>query len=157
MKATSSIASRVAGLAILGLALGVAAAPAHAQSERTEREYRIQEQAAGSRLRFDADPALSNFTLSVTGPDGYHGSVTSARVPPSFRLVDHGDVLDGIYNFEMTAATPERRRDASPQQAAYNGRDPSAGTTAYLGYTYSGAFRVVNGRIMEFDQAEQEG
>lgn len=157
MQASGSNISRHAGLAVLALALSVATGPVQAQNDRPERDYHIQEQAAGTRIRFDADSELSNFTLSVTGPGGYHGSVTSARVPPSFRLADHGSVVDGLYQFEITAATPERRRDASPQQAAYNGRDPRAGTTAYLGYSYSGAFRVVNGRIMEFDQAEQEG
>ena len=81
MKATGSNVSRVACLAFLALALSIGAAPAQAQMDRTEREYRIQEEAAGTRLRFDADPALSNFTLSVTGPQGYNGQVTSARCP----------------------------------------------------------------------------
>ena len=157
MKSSGSRAPLIAGIAVIGLAVCGWVTPAFAQSSEVVGEYRIQEQLVGTRILFNADPSLSNFTLSVTGPNGYHGSVSSARVAPSFRLADHGEVLDGIYQFEISAATPERRRNATPQQAAYNGRDPRAGSTAYLGYTYSGAFRVVNGRIMEFDQAEQEG
>lgn len=157
MRPSLRLSSLFAALALSGVSAAVLAGSGLAQAQSTARDYRVQEHAAGTRLRFDADPDLSNFTLSVSGPNGYAGTVSSARVPPSFRLADHGDVVDGVYSFEMTAATQERRRDASPQQAAYNGRDPRSGTTAYLGYTYSGAFRVVNGRIMEFDQAEQEG
>ncbi|WP_203292328.1 hypothetical protein [Maricaulis parjimensis] len=152
-------ATRLSGLATslaIGMVMCGLTPTADAQSDRSVRQYRIQEQVVGSRLRFDADPALFNFTLSVAGPDGYYGQVTSARVPPSFRLADHGQVPDGLYQFEMTAATPERRQSASPREAAYNGREPNSGT-AYLGYSYTGSFRVVDGRIIEFDQSEQEG
>lgn len=126
--------------------------------QQTSRSYPISEEFSGTRLAFTADSALSNFTLTVSGPEGYRGEVYSERVAPSFRLADHGSVPDGMYHWEITAATPERARMASSMPVGADGREGVSGP-GFIGTSHSGSFHVVNGRILELDPLaeEQEG
>lgn len=139
--------------AVCGAGIAVAQPSAMAPESR----YHVEERFAGGRLSFSADSGLSNFTLRVSGPDGYTGQIYSERVVPTFRLADHGSVADGLYYYEITAATPERARRASPQDLAFNGRDPGSSGGGFVGVSYSGSFRVANGRILELDTSLQEG
>jgi hypothetical protein len=146
----SAMALAVAMLSASGLV-------AVAQAQQTvSQNYTIEEDFSGTRLSFSADSALSNFTLNVSGPDDYYGQIFSARVVPSFRLADHGSVPDGIYRYQITAATPERVRRASPRPDGADGREPGAGP-GFVGMSQSGSFRVVNGRILELDPTVEEG
>lgn len=146
----------VSRLAILAMAAGSALVFSSVGEAQSAPSAQMEEQFAGTRLSFAPNPDLSNFTLRVTGPDGYAGQVFSPRVVPSFRLADHGSVPDGLYTYEITAATRERVRRASPMQASANGRAPGAGT-GFVGMSQSGSFRVVNGRILELDRDAEEG
>lgn len=128
--------------------------PAHSQSAAVASNDGLSARFAGGRIYFESNPAYFNFTVSVSGPDGYFGQVFSERRAPSFRLSDHGSVEDGLYRFEITAATQELNRQASREPAGYNGRD-SRNTQARVGVSFAGSFRVENGQVRVYD-AEQE-
>lgn len=128
-------------------------APVLAQSADVAR-VEIQEEFAGSRLSFDSVSGLSNYTLRVSGPNGYFGQVYSDRTAPSFRLADHGDVEDGLYTYEITAATSVYAPRPASEMGLDNGR--SAEARPRVGTSRSGSFRVVNGQILELDPSVTE-
>jgi hypothetical protein len=137
------------------LTAGLVSAAAVAQQPRPAAQPGLTEQFVGSRLSFSVDSSLSNFTLRVTGPNGYHGEVQSARVAPSFRLADFGSVPDGLYTYEMTAATAEQQVLATPSVPGADGRSGRA-RPALVGTSMTGAFRVVNGQILQMDPSASE-
>jgi len=149
-------------MAALALALGVSLTAASAVSAQSVRQldpaasdYALSENFNGTRLNFSTDSALSNFTLRVSGPDGYHGQVFSARSAPSFRLGDHGSVPDGLYSYEMTAATPQLIRQASMPVPGADGRSANA-RPGNVGTSMTGSFRVLNGQILILDSSASE-
>ena len=137
------------------MAAGLLGGTAIAQQARIPAQAGFTEQFIGSRLSFNVDPSLSNFTLRVTGPDGYHGETRSARVAPTFRLADYGSVPDGLYSYEMTAATAQRQVLATPAVAGADGRSGRA-QPGLVGTSMNGSFRVVNGQIVQMDPAASE-
>jgi len=143
---------------VLGLSL-MAGGAVSAQSQRLldqpTEDYSLSENFNGTRLNFNTDSSLSNFTLRVSGPDGYHGQVFSARSAPSFRLGDHGSVPDGLYSYEMTAATPQLMRQASMPVPGADGRSAHA-RPGNVGTSMTGSFRVVNGQILILDSSASE-
>jgi len=155
------IASRIfSAVCVAALTIGVGGVAA-AQSLRdtsagvnAEVEL-IQENFSGTRLNFETASTLTNFSLTVTGPDGYVGEVFSARVAPSLRLGDHGAISDGLYMYQVTAATDVQAQMASPTIPGSDGRSPHA-RPGMIGTSKSGTFQVVNGQIFEFDQAVTE-
>ena len=131
------------------------AVPAGISLAQSAPATHVEEAFSGSRLVFNGGTGLSNFTLRVAGPDGYQGEVYSARVLPTLRLEDHGRVPDGLYTYELTAATQERAVVASPRPSGSDGRPASAGV-GFVGVSQNGSFRVADGRIVEIDQAAVE-
>ena len=129
-------------------------AQASASGEETVGQA-FQERFNGGRLAFTPRAGLSNYTLRVSGPDGYQGQVFSARVAPTFRLADHGSVPDGRYTYEITAATRERRTMANLPPAGADGRDGPA-QAGFIGISQNGRFQVMNGRIVPFDDSVTE-
>lgn len=127
-----------------------------AQDERATVGQAFQERFSGTRLSFTPQAGLSNFTLRVSGPEGYEGQVFSARVAPTFRLGDHGTVVDGRYSYEITAATQQRQSRANLPAAGSNGRD-GVSRAPLVGVSQNGRFQVVNGRITPFDSEATEG
>jgi hypothetical protein len=123
--------------------------------DQTLRDASFEERFSGTRLNFNVESSLSNFTLRVTGPDGYHGQVFSARSAPSYRLGDYGTVADGLYYYEMTAATTQTARMATPPVAGANGRSGQA-RPGTIGTATSGSFRVANGQILILDSSASE-
>ncbi|MFT6660864.1 MAG: hypothetical protein ACJA0K_000846 [Maricaulis maris] len=141
---------------ILSLLLVVPASGAIGQARSAAADAGLSARYAGSRIYFDADPTYFNITVSVSGPNGYHGQVFSERRAPSFRLADFGEVADGLYHFEMTAATQTYAAEpSSREQAGYNGREPTA-QRPREGVSFTGSFRVENGQVLVFDDADQE-
>ncbi|RKQ94142.1 hypothetical protein [Maricaulis maris] len=148
--------NRVAQIVVmLSLAFAVPVGGAAAQGLSAASDVGLSARFAGSRIYFDADPTYFNITVSVSGPDGYHGQVFSERRAPSFRLADFGEVADGVYRFEVTAATQAFARQAVREPSGYNGRDSTA-QRPREGVSFSGNFRVENGQVLVFDNADQE-
>lgn len=126
-------------------AVVVCAAPAHGQ-EQLDAEPRF----AGERLVFTVSGAYTNYVLSVAGPESYYAQIQGARSAPTLRLRDHGAVPDGLYQWQLSAATNRTVPGAARTDQTSNGREPGAGTPR-IGAQTSGAFRVEDGRIMIFD------
>jgi hypothetical protein len=126
-------------------ALIVWAAPAHGQ-ERLDAEPRF----AGERLVFTVSGDYTNYVLSVAGPESYYAQIQGARSAPTLRLRDHGAVPDGLYQWQLSAATNRMVPGAARMDQTLNGREPGAGAPR-IGAETSGAFRVEDGRIMIFD------
>lgn len=120
-----------------------------AGDDAAQLDKHFQERFSGGRLSFIPRAGLSNFTLRVTGPDGYQGQVFSARVAPVFRLADHGSVPDGWYTYEISAAMRETRRIATGED-----RPAQAG---FIGVSQNGRFQIINGRIAPPDTDQTEG
>lgn len=112
----------------------------------------VEVELSGTRISLDQSTArgLSNFTLRVIGPDGYVAEVFSRNSAPSLRLTDFGDMPDGQYSYEFSAATQERRQWVSRRQSMNNGRSGNA-QPGFVGTQQSGSFRVLDGRIVVID------
>lgn len=128
---------------------------ATSQSDSAPSADSISVRLAGTRLYFDGEPSYFNYSVRVTGPNGYVGEVFSARRPPSFRLSDHGAVDDGVYRYEVTAATREVVQYSTPRSRSTNGRDATS-QEPRIGIASDGSFRVVNGQIFASSEAESE-
>lgn len=139
------------------LAFAVFAVPgfSSAQGSSNTAEADISVRMTGTRLYFEADPDYFNYTLRVTGPNEYVGEIFSARRPPSFRLGDHGSVADGIYRYEISAATREYATFATPRAPGADGRSASS-QQPRVGVVTGGSFRVLNGQILVSSETESE-
>lgn len=142
IRVSSAIATLSAGV----LAAMIACAGAAQGQEQLDAEPRF----AGERLVFSVSGAYTNYVLSVAGPESYYAQIEGARSAPTLRLRDHGAVPDGLYQWQLSAATNRVLPGAARMDQTLNGRQPSAGAPR-IGAQTSGAFRVEDGRIMIFE------
>ena len=103
-------------------------------------------------LWFENWTGLSNATLVVSNPEGEISRIESATGTPVFRLTG-ARVPDGRWDYELRAATDERRRIVNPID---NGRGEAARDTVAVGYTMTGAFFVSGGVIVQPDDRVEE-
>ena len=95
-------------------------------------------------------PSAGHSTLTVSGPDGFHREAFSNGGSVALQLGAGGKLADGIYNYEVTAATGERT--PNPNQDQNNGRTAEP-PVVYVGVTESGTFTVENGVIVQAPKA----
>lgn len=95
---------------------------------------------------------LSNATLNVVAPGGEMTTVFAASGTPVFEL-DRAKAADGVYSFELTAATEERATIINPQN---NGRGDNASDTAAKSFYLTGQFVVSRGVITTPDEMTEE-
>jgi hypothetical protein len=154
-----NLTKKLTPLVIAASLIGISSVPAFGQGfrsvDQSVQDASFEERFSGSRLNFNVESSLSNFTLRVSGPDGYHGQVFSARSAPSLRLGDYGNVPDGLYYYEMTAATTQQVRSATAPVAGADGR-PAHARPGNIGTATSGSFRVANGQILILDSSASE-
>jgi len=116
--------------------------------------FAAQERFAGDVVQVLLDGQVHNTTLSVAGPEGYYAQVFAKTGIPMIKLSRFGSVPDGVYNWQVTAATSEMLevRDNSLN----SGRDGKTPKRMNKGTTESGMFRVKNGAILpKSDEIEQ--
>lgn len=97
---------------------------------------------------FDNWTGLSDATLKVAAPDGTITTETAASRSPVFRLKGTR-IPEGIYRFELRAATQERikvRRNDQPTPGA--GQDDERPEEIPKMITVTGAFKVTRGAIL---------
>lgn len=126
----------------------------HAKSLKTiEAKPLAFEQLQGTRVDFSSKKSMTNATLSVAGPNGFHASVFSKKGIPSLDIQDFGSLDDGVYNYEIKAAGHEiiKIRDS-----LNNGRGDNASTFVNKSLSQSGHFRVLNGQIAHFDDTDEQ-
>lgn len=102
-------------------------------------------------LWFENWTGLSKATLVVAGPDGTVTRVFAEAGTPVFEL-GRGEVLDGIYRYELKAATEETVKIVNPID---NGRGESSNSRAKPFYM-NGAFQVSRGVIVIPEDIREE-
>lgn len=112
------------------------------------------EQNNSSAVWFENWIGLRNATLNVVTPTGEIRRIFAASGTPVFELDRSGDP-DGVYRYELSAATEEKVMIVNPQN---NGRGENASDTAAESFYLSGQFVVSRGIITRPDDVtEDEG
>lgn len=137
---------RLAALAVAGLlTLGATAGGATAATIDPVQQHN------SNALWFENWSGLSQATLVVSEPDGKVIQIFAEAGTPVFELA-RGAVLDGIYRYELKAATEERVKIANPIN---NGRAETA-TSRQKGFYMSGSFQVSRGVIVIPEDIREE-
>lgn len=125
-------------------------AGANAADESIQGQARF----VGERVAFNIQGRYTNYVLTISGPEGYRARAEGARSAPTIRLADHGEVVDGLYTYQLTAATDRVDQTQARVDQRTNGREPGSGTPM-VGASMSGNFRVEEGRIRIFEDLEE--
>ncbi len=97
---------------------------------------------------------IHNVTLRVAGPNGYTASAFSKRDVPSIELSKYGKLTDGVYQYEMTAASGEKIEIQSDLDDGRGGKSPKV---IYKSIAVAGSFIVRDGKIItKNDRKETE-
>ena len=97
---------------------------------------------------------LSNATLVVAAPNGKITQIYSATGTPVFEL-SAGSAMDGVYRYELRAATEERIEIVNPTPSLRGQDEEGDGTMAKPFYT-TGFFVVERGAIITPEYVEEE-
>lgn len=126
------------GLLLLAPAAAVAATPV--------------EQHNSNAVWFENWSGLRNASLVVAAPDGSLTTVEAAAGTPVFQL-SGAEVLDGIYRFELVAATDEQIKIVNPQN---NGRGEAQSDSKAKPFYMSGHFTVSRGVIITPEEITED-
>ncbi len=124
--------------------------------------FSAEERFSGDVVQVVLDGQVHNTTLSIAGPGGYYAQAYAKAGTPMIKLSQHGPVADGIYIWQVTAATDELievHDDGLPSgrttSATYRRASPDT-ITINKGTAESGSFRVESGAILpKSDTIEQ--
>jgi hypothetical protein len=108
------------------------------------------------QIGFDAGGTYSHYTLTVTGPNGFHASASSRTSAPSLDLRRVGAFDDGTYHYELTAATEEKVPVRSHLDNGRKGGPDTTAGVAVRNVSTSGVFHVKGGAIVKYDPAARE-
>lgn len=108
-------------------------------------------------LWFENWTGLSNAMLRVADPDGYITTVTAGEGTPVYQL-DPENTLDGVYRYELRAATDEkvRNRDYDPDRADQAINANAAEEYINVPFYRTGSFVVERGVILRPEEMETE-
>lgn len=101
---------------------------------------------------FENWTGLSNATMTIVSPDGQIIEVFSASGTPVFQLSGR-QVLDGIYNYELRAATEETRKIVNQID---QGRGDAQRDSVAVPYYATGYFVVERGVIITPETIKEE-
>lgn len=101
---------------------------------------------------FENWQGLSNATWTIAMPDGEIIQIFTKQGTPVFQL-EGSEVLDGIYRYELTAATEEK---VKIKNQVNNGRGDAARDFAFKPFAMSGAFHVQRGVIVVPEMIKEE-
>lgn len=104
-------------------------------------------------LWFESWGSLSNATLVVSGPDGFVTNIVAEKGPPRFYLRDAAPVVDGVYRYELTAATTEKIKLRNQPD---NGRGESQKDEIAKPFQMGGSFVVSRGVITKQEEIVEE-
>ena len=124
--------------------------------------FSAEERFAGDVVQIVPDGQVFNTTLSIAGPNGYYAQAYAKAGTPMIKLSQHGPVADGIYIWQVTAATNEMievrdegLRSGSSNSSGYLSTSPGM-ITINKGTAESGSFRVQNGAILPKSNATEK-
>lgn len=101
---------------------------------------------------FENWTGLSNATLKVVAPDGEITEVFAAAGTPVFKLSSR-DALDGIYRYELSAATKERVKIVNQVD---NGRGEAQIDNQAQPFNTNGYFTVSSGVIITPEDVKED-
>jgi len=96
---------------------------------------------------------LSNAELRIRMPNGEITNVQAGAGTPVFQLSGQG-ILDGVYTYELTAATSEK---AEVVNQIDNGRGSDASGSAFKPFYKTGSFQVSRGVIVTPETLNEDG
>jgi len=124
-----------------GLTLAATLLLGHVALAATEVTERIQSGA----LSFTGGQGFTNAVLMITGPNDYEREETASRGLPVFRAQNSGRLVDGIYQYSLSAATDEKETIKNPVD---NGRGTAARDYVMKPFSMYGSFTVKKGSIL---------
>lgn len=127
-----------------GLALALATAAAALTVDPVEQHN-------SNAVWFENWTGLSNAMLSVSAPNGKITEVFAANGTPVYEL-ERGQIQDGIYRYELKAATEEQVDIANPVD---NGRGETTSSRAKAFYM-TGFFTVSRGVIIAPEEIRED-
>lgn len=130
------------------LAAGLAFAGLSAASAGSEINAYVK--LKGSEVSVTLSGDYSNATLTVSGPGDYYARSYSKTGSPSVDLIKTGGTADGVYSYEVSAATSQTVTVTNPLDNGRGGTDPA---TQQVSATTSGNFVAKGGLIVETDTA----
>lgn len=105
-----------------------------------------------SEIKFESGGKYSNYTLTVTGPNGFHATVAAKDAMPSLDLKRAGASDDGVYHYQLNASTDAT---VALRSNLDDGR-PTRRTTMQQGVVMSGHFELKGGTIVKVDPNARE-
>jgi hypothetical protein len=102
---------------------------------------------------FNLKESYSDVSLAVSGPSHFHASVHTRGTAPAIDLRDFGRLEDGLYNYQLNAATNTMVRTNSKLD---NGRGERERAEVRRGVATSGVFWIKNGAIVQHDRNARE-
>ncbi|GGA29479.1 hypothetical protein [Neptunicoccus cionae] len=112
-----------------------------------------QERTDTTALWFESWGSLSNATLVVSGPDGFITNIVAEKGTPRFYLRDAAPVTDGVYRYELTAATTEKIK---LRNQLNNGRGENQKDEIAKPFQMGGSFVVSRGVITKQEDIVEE-
>ncbi|TCK99867.1 hypothetical protein BXY66_3571 [Shimia isoporae] len=103
-------------------------------------------------LWFENWGGMTNATLKVFSPDGTMTELFTNAGTPVYQLPGR-DVVDGVYHFELSAATTEQEKVVNQTN---NGRGDAARDTVAKSYHTSGSFTVSRGVIVTPEDIKED-
>jgi hypothetical protein len=101
---------------------------------------------SGTEVSFAIKDSLSNVTLTIAGPEDFAATAFAPSGVPSIDLARVGPMADGLYHYQLTAATQEKVRSVAKLD---NGRDDRGRIESRKGVVSSGTFWVKDGVIVK--------
>jgi hypothetical protein len=121
--------------ALLGVGL-VAAATGYSVAQ----DLRVLGSAVGMAI-----PGTTNATLRVSGPNGFYMQTFSRSGSVALQLGAAGRLPDGLYHYEVTAATAQRVPNPNRMMGSGRADEPAMVSVGTLRF---GTFNVKNGAIV---------
>ena len=104
-----------------------------------------------TQIGFDLGGSYNNYTLNVTGPNGFRASAASKTGTPAIDLRRFGGFDDGTYSYHLTASTDEK---VPIRTALDNGRSGGPTDSQLKSVSLSGLFLVKGGTIVKPSTAQ---
>jgi hypothetical protein len=105
-----------------------------------------------TEISFELKAAYSNLTLTVTGPNGLHTSASARSGTPIVDLKRLSAIDDGIYHYNLSAATDEK----VPERSGLDNGRGQRHDAMLKSVSTSGVFEVKGGTIVKVDPAARE-
>jgi len=131
---------------LLGTSLALAATSAAWAVDPVKRH-------SSNAVWFENWSGLSNATLIVVTPDGARTEIQAPSGTPVYKL-DPTKAVDGVYDFELRAAT---KKTVKVDNTINQGRGDAERSSTAVPYVVNGTFTVERGMIVIPEEIKEEG